>query len=263
MEDLLRHGKDLVTIIDGFDESPCPHASVSDINWEKAQEIIHRVDKNSEFTKLKAQNLGILISQNSTCVSYGGMLLFGKNRSQFVPDAVIRCIAFSGTERVHSIDHRVIDTYLPDAIEEAVHFIRRNTSVTSTLRGLRRIDSPQFPPDAVREALVNAVLHADYAIKGASINIAVFQDRLEITNPGALPYGINLADALAGVSRIRNRVIARTFYLLELIEQWGSGFKKIIDACAQAGHPKPQFQEIGANFRVTLYSSKNRNLSKG
>jgi predicted HTH transcriptional regulator len=110
--------------------------------------------------------------------------------------------------------------------------------------------------EAVREAVINAIVHADYSIGGAGTKVAIFDDRIEITNPGLLPFGLTLETALAGVSRLRNRVIGRVFRELGLIEQWGSGLGRIDSACRSAGLAAPRFEELGANFRVTLFGER-------
>ena len=103
-------------------------------------------------------------------------------------------------------------------------------------------------------------MHTDYAIKGSSIIVAIFDDRREITNPGSLPYGLSLDEAIAGSSRARNRVIIRTFHLLDLVEQWGSGLQKIIHSCLQHGLKNPIFEEMSSQFRVTIYAAKIRDI---
>lgn len=168
---------------------------------------------------------------------------------------------FAGTTKEESIDHAEINKYLPDAIDDVLHFITKNTYTKSVIGPKKRVDLPQYPLVAIREAVINAIVHTDYAIKGSSIIVAIFDDRLEITNPGALPYGLNLHDALAGSSRVRNRVIARTFHALKLIEQWGSGLQKIIHSCNKNGLTPPSFEEIGTQFRVTLYSTQTRKMA--
>jgi predicted HTH transcriptional regulator len=117
----------------------------------------------------------------------------------------------------------------------------------------RRKDIPQYPPAVVREAIVNALLHTDYSIKGSSIQIAIFDDRIEVTNPGCLPFGLSFEAALSGISQLRNRVIGRVFRELNLIEQWGSGLERMINICEQQGIPIPKFEELGNFFRATLY----------
>ena len=87
-----------------------------------------------------------------------------------------------------------------------------------------------------------------------NIKVAIFDNRLEITNPGFLTFGLTLEAALSGVSKLRNRVIGRVFRELKLIEQWGTGLNRMISACKDQGLQPPLFEEIGASFRVTLFS---------
>jgi len=91
------------------------------------------------------------------------------------------------------------------------------------LEGARRRDLPLLAPAALREAVVNAVVHADYSQSGSPIRVAVFDDRIEIENPGLLPFGLTIEEIQRGASKLRNRVIGRVFHELGLIEQWGSG----------------------------------------
>ena len=121
---------------------------------------------------------------------------------------------------------------------------------------LRRSERWSLPPVAVREALVNAVAHTDYAQSGAPIRVALFDDRLEVENPGLLPFGLTVADLPLGVSKLRNRVIGRVLHELGLVEQWGSGVQRMVSACRDAGLATPMFEEIGIRFRVTLYTDR-------
>ncbi len=119
---------------------------------------------------------------------------------------------------------------------------------------IRRTDRWNLPPVAVREAVVNAVAHADYRQRGAPIRIAIFDDRLEVESPGLLQFGLTVEDIRRGVSKLRNRVIGRVFNSLGLIEQWGSGIQRMTAACREAGLPPPGLEEIGTRFRVTLWT---------
>jgi predicted HTH transcriptional regulator len=104
----------------------------------------------------------------------------------------------------------------------------------------------------LREALINAVTHADYSQLGAPIRVSLFDDRLEIENPGLLPFGLTIEEIQRGISKLRNRVIGRVFHELGLIEQWGSGIQRMVAASRDAGLGEPVFEEIGTHFRVTL-----------
>ena len=91
---------------------------------------------------------------------------------------------------------------------------------------------------------------------GCYIQIAIFNDRIEFTNPGGLPFGQTIEKALTGSSRIRNRVIARVFRELHLAEQWGSGLRRIMETCKRQGLKTPLIEELNNQFRLTLYSEK-------
>lgn len=237
-----------------FDESPCPRASAHDIDWDAIDKTFEPFKKS--LTPTKAQGIGILRPENGAQPSNGGMLLFGKNRANFFPDAIIRCVKFAGIHPVKSKDHTIVDRHLPEAIDEVLDFIAKNTFIETTIGRKRRVEVPQYPPAAVREAVINAIVHADYSVTGSSIIVSIFDDRLEITNPGAVPYGLSLESALSGASRTRNRVLAKTFHILELVEQWGSGLKRIIQTCIESDIKPPKFQELDGCFRVTFYSGK-------
>ena len=104
---------------------------------------------------------------------------------------------------------------------------------------------------------MNAVVHADYSQRGAPIRIAFFDDRIEIENPGILLPGLTVEDMLQGVSRIRNHVIARVFRELDLIEQWGSGIRRIFGEAEALGLPKPEIIEIGMRVRFIVHLGKS------
>ena len=97
---------------------------------------------------------------------------------------------------------------------------------------------------------MNAIAHAAYFQSGMRIMVAVYDDRLEIQNPGPLPFGLTIAELKAGVSKIRNRMIARIMRMLRLMEEWGSGYQRIHDACHAGGYPEPEWQELGTAVRV-------------
>lgn len=235
-----------------FDQLPCPEANASVIDWKAGQELFQKVNK--ELTKARAIDLGMLVT--STQPSNGGVLLFGKNRLKYFPDSEIRCARFDGLDKVTIIDELDMQDYLPHSIESVLKFISRNSRTRIEIGEIFHEKIPQYPVAAVREAVINAIVHADYAMRGVNITIAIFDDRIEITNPGSLPYGMTLDRALAGSSHVRNRVIARVFKELGLIERWGSGLKRIVEKTVSAGLPLPKFEDMDNQFRVTLYGLK-------
>jgi ATP-dependent DNA helicase RecG len=116
---------------------------------------------------------------------------------------------------------------------------------------MRRVDTPLYPPLALRESLVNALAHRDYSVDGGAVSVALFDDRLEIWSTGTLPAGLT-PELLKGIheSVPRNRLIADVFHRRGLIERWGRGTNKILAEAKRAGCPEPEFEELAGAFIV-------------
>ena len=135
-------------------------------------------------------------------------------------------------------------------MDEAYEYVNLSNNQNSTFDGLKRIDHPDYPPEAIREALLNAVIHRDYDYSG-SIIINVYEDRMEFVSIGGLVKGITVIDIMNGVSQPRNPIIADVFYRLELIESYGTGIKKIFESYLETLR-KPEIQPAPASFLITL-----------
>lgn len=186
----------------------------------------------------------------------GGMLLFGRHRERYFPDAWIQAGRFRGNDKTQIDDSVEIRGYPTEAVEEAIAFVHKHALHGVEISAVRRKERSNLPPAAVREAIINAVAHADYAQHGAPIRVSIFNDRLEVENPGLLPFGLTVDDLRQGISKLRNRVIGRVFHELGLIEQWGSGIARMTSTCREAGLAPPMLEEIGARFRVTLRTER-------
>ena len=237
-----------------FDQIPCPEVDISGLDMQRIHrafsEVGRKVDKN------KLETLGVIVPYAGKLVcSNGGVLLFGQDsiRKKYFPNTVFRCARFQGTEKVHFIDHYDVEATIIEAMGEVPKFIRRNTRMAAKIQRIKLEDIPEYSSVAVREALTNALVHADYSIQGMNPRLAIFSDRLEIESPGMLPFGYTLEDFVAGISHIRNKVIARVFRELHLMEEWGTGYRRIIESCQKGGYPEPVWAEIGTSVRVILY----------
>jgi predicted HTH transcriptional regulator len=184
------------------------------------------------------------------------MLLFGRERASHFPDAWIQVGRFQSTDKSKIVDRAEIRSYPVRAIEETITFVEKHSLRGAEIGAVRRRERWNLPPVAVREAVINAVTHADYAQRGAPIRVSIFDDRLEVENPGLLPFGLTVEDLHRGISKLRNRVIGRVFHELGLVEQWGSGVQRMAAACRQAGLPQPVFEEIAVRFRVTISTER-------
>jgi ATP-dependent DNA helicase RecG len=165
---------------------------------------------------------------------------------------------FRGTTKDEFLDQRQLTGHAFLLLREAELFLRRHLPVAGRLEpGVpERQDQPLFPPLALREALVTALCHRDYSIPGRAIGVAIFDDRLEISSTGLLPFGLRVEDLKRyHQSRPRNPLLANVFYLRGLIERWGRGTQKIVELCAQAGHPEPDFEESAGEVIVRFTPS--------
>lgn len=234
-----------------FDEQPRPEFGVEAVDIQAARNIF--LDQRN-ISESELETLRVLVRSGKRRVpTVGGLLLFGKNKDRIFPDAWVQCGRFVGRDRRHIFDHTDIRDHLPVLVERTVEFLKKHAMRGADLSQLRRRDVWSIPLSILREAVVNAVVHADYAQKGAPIRVSFFDDRIEIENPGILLPGLTVDDILQGVSKLRNRVIGRVFKELGLIEQWGSGIRRMFSEAHSLGLPAPRIDEIGMRYRITVF----------
>ena len=239
-----------------FDEQAMPELDSEALDFRVASECFAQVRK---LKRADLETLRLLVPHQHRLVpSIGGVLLFGRDTRAHFPDAWIQAGRFTGTDKTRIVDSAALHGPLPKVIQAAIEFVQKHGLHGFDIGAVRRTDTWSVPPLALREAVVNAVVHADYAQRGAPIRVAIFDDRLEIENPGLLPPGLTVEDLRRGVSKLRNRVMGRVFQELGLIEQWGSGIQRMSAACRDAGLPAPVLEEIGTRFRVTLHTTRGQ-----
>jgi predicted HTH transcriptional regulator len=239
---------------EAFDEQPMPGLDSEALDFRAASESFAPVRRLGR-ADLETLRL-VTADQGRKVPTVGGMLLFGLDRERHFPDAWIQAGRFRGTDKSRIDDRAEIRSLPVRAIEEALAFVQKHALHGAEIGAVHRRERWNLPPVAVREAVINAVAHADYAQRGAPLRVSIFDDRLEVENPGLLPFGLTVEDLHRGVSKLRNRVIGRVFHALGLIEQWGSGVQRMTAACRDAGLPAPVFEEIGTRFRVTVSTER-------
>ena len=183
------------------------------------------------------------------------IVLFGK-RDVFMPDfpqCLLRMARFRGTTKSEFEDNRQVRVNAFTLFQQAQRFLRDHLPIASRVHPdqIEREDKPLYPMEALREAIANALCHRDYGLRGGSIGIGVFDDRLEITNTGTLPPGITIEELTRPhTSQLRNDLIADVFYRRGIIEQWGRGTLKMIELTEEAGLVPPEFEERGGEMVV-------------
>lgn len=186
-----------------------------------------------------------------------GLLLFGREPQVYLPQSGAIFVRFSGTEPrgpqgLPGYGRREeIGGPLARMIERLWQVVWSEMRVQAVVRGLQREEKPEYPPFAVREALVNAVCHRDYRLRGRRIEVRMFDDRLEVSSPGGLPGYITL-DNIVEEHFSRNPRLVNGLFQWGYIEELGLGVDRMIEDMVKSGHPQPVFRATPYAFTVTL-----------
>lgn len=167
-------------------------------------------------------------------------------------DFQIKAAVFTDEKRIGFIDRLEISGSLLKQFDDVMSFIRKHNTVSSEIVGIHRIDSYQFPEEAIRETVLNAIIHRDYNSLGNTL-VSIYGDSIEMVSPGSVVEDISQDDLVRGVSFPRNRKLCELFYRLGLVEAYGTGIPRVFGAYGGSAK-KPVFVIDGSVFRVTLYS---------
>ncbi len=182
--------------------------------------------------------------------------------SDYFPFSKTQCAVFKGTDRTVFLDKREYTGPIYRQIESAVEFVLRNIRLGATIDGLVRRESYELPAEAIREMIINAHCHRNL-LDESCIQVAVYDDRLEVTSPGGLYNGLTYEEVMSGHSKIRNKVIANVFSQMGLVESWGSGIRRILNAVSEYKLPVPKIEVFDDMFRVNLYRNTQDNGNNG
>ncbi len=243
-----------------FEVTSLPGTTLADIDLLRFRtycEQYRKVEFDDAVVDTLLSNWQLTDSQGHSSIT--GALFFGKNINRFLPQAGIQLFCFEGSDRTGTIlDQRELSEPIPDSIDAAVKFVQTHSAVKSffPVDSLRRVDVPDYELFAVRELIVNAFCHRDWSVAGQKIRLSLFDDRLEIFSPGALPNTLSVANALSGVSYYRNPNIAQLCKDYELAEKAGRGLQKIFKKYRESNLPAPEVVNDPGFFQVVLKKNK-------
>lgn len=189
-------------------------------------------------------------------ITRAAILLFGKAPQSPLSQAVVH--AGRLRDKTHIMDNLIITGSIINQVDETINFIKKNLHVRFEINGEpERKEIWDYPPAALREAVVNAICHRDYG-DTTDIQIKIFEDALQVWSPGSLPYNMDVDELMdpEHSSKPRNKLVAQVFYDLGLIERYGSGIQRILDACSIAKLPKPLFENVFGGFRIKFMLRK-------
>lgn len=222
-----------------FDNKP---TRLKDFEKELVKDYFNRVGIQAPTNKNTLLNLGV-IDENGYLNSTG-VLFFTNNPKKVFINAYITCARYKGTEKVKVIDRKDFEGDLVSQIERAMEFVNRNTRLEYEIRGLQRKEIPEYPTEAVREAILNAVMHRDYLERGANVQVDIFDDRLTVTNIGGLIKPLTIK-TLGQIAIRRNSLIADLFHRIHFVEKMGTGIKRIKEECKKQGNVKFEAEANG------------------
>ena len=234
---------------ESFDEIPARRARLADIDTAYLSKILHRdIDVPALFT------LGLIVEEQGRLVpTNGGVLVGSQHPETFLHHAWVQCARFRGDSMRQITDQAHITGPLPDAIDRVMDFLKRNAFLRAEFGEIRRHDVYSIPIAPLRELIVNALVHSSYADHGTPIKIAFYDTSIVIESPGGLLPGLTVERVLEGVSVIRNPVLARVFVELGLIEQWGTGLPRAMEALIAAGLPPLEIEEGQERLKITVH----------
>jgi len=199
------------------------------------------------------RNLGVL-GENNTFLNNAGILFFTEKPADYLRHSIVTCVLFKGTERLHILDRKDINTDFISTINESLTFLKKHLKLSYKIEKIQREEILEIPEIALREAVINAVTHRNYFEEGANVVIEIFDDRVEISNPGGLPKSLSPKN-FGKKSVARNPLIANLYHRSKFIEKLGTGITRIQNAMQEADLPKPIF-EFTQFFSVTFLRTK-------
>jgi ATP-dependent DNA helicase RecG len=244
-----------------FEDATEHNVTLDDLDWARAEQYAAHIGTSGETVRDVLHRRGCLIrrgdsgdfSRDNFVPTNAGLLLFGRDPQRMIRGAHITAVRFAGNEMGDVFTRQDISGSLPEQIRRAETFLhdvlRRGVQLGSSME---RTEITEYPMEAVRELVVNAVSHRDYSIQGDGIRLYIFADRLEVTSPGLLPGPVTI-DNIVEERYSRNPAIVQVLGDMGFIERLGYGVDRVIALMRAHGLPDPQFVETSGGFLVRLF----------
>ncbi|MEA1884265.1 MAG: ATP-binding protein, partial [Thermotogota bacterium] len=234
-----------------FDEEPDFFTNFDELDIQALKKEFANVGK--KLTKEKLKSLKLIVEKKHVIHPTKGLLIL----LGIYENCKFKCARFKGTNMSVFIDKKEYEGDLFSQLRNTENFIKNHINVGTEITKLNNPEVSEIPYAAIREALINTVVHRDYSNMGRDIKVGIYDDILDIVSPGGFPSTLTQEDVLNGRSEIRNRVIARVFKELGYIEQWGSGINRIINSCKQYELKTPLIKENGDSVEVNIFRKAN------
>jgi ATP-dependent DNA helicase RecG len=241
----------------GFESGMLDGATLADLDPQQIDRYLDRIavaPDEEPVPTLQARGCVAHVNDGQPAPTVAGILLFGRNPQRFLRSAEIICVRYVGRQMGDEFVRQDLSGALPEQLRQAEAFVVSNMRRGMKIAGLAREETTEYPLAVVREAIVNAVAHRDYSVRGEGIRLLMYNDRMEVYSPGRLPGHVTLAN-LKDERYSRNEAIVAVLSDLGYIERLGYGIDRMIATMQEAELPPPVFEETTAGFKVTLYSA--------
>ena len=254
---------------------PVPGSALDDLDHRRLRDYFGRIRGDESLPRKDSDEWGRLLCNLEfatvvsarTAATIDGMLLFGSNVGRLLPQSGLRAVCYQGSEPDYAAraDEVIKGPLVPlgstvgtvvetGVVDRAVDFVRRNTEVSSRLEGARRVDRREYPEEAVREIVVNSLVHRDYSISGTDVMLCIFVDRLEVQSPGRLPNTVTVDGMRSGARYARNQTLVNIMRDYGYVDARGMGIRnKVIPSMAAHNGTEPEFVEDEYRFTVRLW----------
>jgi len=252
--------------VTSWDEQILEEASFEDIDSKKLISFLtiasekRNLDLDPQTPMNEALDRLDLIKDDK--LTNAAILLFGLKPQKFVLQAITKCAKFKGVHAEEFDDMQIFEGSIIDQRNDGLRFVEKYTKRSAKIEGSERSEEYEYPLEALREAISNAICHRDYRIN-SNVQLRIFDDRIEIWGCGPLPEPLTVEDLKTSHPSIRrNPLIAKCFFKIGYIEDWGTGTERIIKSCLEHGLPEPLFEIKSGSLVVTIKKYKFTQLMK-
>lgn len=241
--------------------------TISDLSEERIRNAVRggvkggRINASAENDNIESLLDKFKVLRNGK-VTNAAVVLFGNNLYDY-PQLMLRMAYFRGKEKMVFIDNKQAEGNIFDLLDAGIAFCFRHLNLSGEVKGLRREEHLEIPVEALREALTNALCHRRYDDYRTSVTLAIYDDRLEITNPGRFPAPLTPETIKEPHGSFPyNLRIAQVLYLTTFLEGWGTGVRRMIDICREQGVPEPEYKSDGYSVTITFWKPIQNTIKK-
>jgi ATP-dependent DNA helicase RecG len=242
----------------GWETYPNVELKLTDLDEEEIQKTVRLGIECGRLPETTGNDIPTILEKldvlDDGVLKNAAAVLFAKKKLTHYPQNLLRLARFKGTDKTVFIDSQRVYGNLFRLLDAAMTFLFKHLSLSGTTETLERKEALEIPYKAIREAVINSLCHRSYRDSGGSVAIAIYDDRVEIDNPGSFPSGWDMARIKSEHgSRPRNPLIADTLYVRKLLESWGRGISLMIEECKKADLQEPEFQITTDEVKVIFH----------